>query len=77
MSHGGSMLTTSPSRTVRSEAKDQHGVVICRCFQADPAALDDLVELLHRLLLDDAGTELPDSMTAVTSHQTCFPVHVE
>ena len=71
------MLTEVRSRDVRCKAQDQPGMVIRRCYQPDPAALEDLVELLHRLLVEYAGTELPDPMPALAPHQTCFSAHVE
>ena len=58
-----------------SEVQDQPRVVIRRCYQLDDTALDDLVEILHRLLLDDGGE--PPVMPPLCPSATCFQGHVE
>src|SRR5262249_19189137 len=55
--------------------KAQPGVVI-RSYQPQSSAMDDLVELLHQLLVQDADPRSPDS-TPAEQQTTCFPGSAE
>ena len=55
---------------------EQSGVVIRKYYRHELSALDDLVELLHQLLIDESHPASPDS-TSAGQGTTCFRASTE